>query len=48
MVETRIGDLGRETSRSLVQLRILEHRRIQETGMRGKLVYREGNNPDYG
>lgn len=46
-VERRIVDLGRETVRFAVQLQTLKHRRIQETGHRGKLGVREGNHPDY-
>ncbi len=47
MVELRIGNLGRETARSLVQLRMLKHCRLLETAARRKGESREGNNPDY-
>ena len=47
-VERRIGGLGLETARLLVQLRMLVRRRSVETGERGKLVLLEGNNPDHG
>ena len=46
MVEARIEDFGLETARFLVQLRMFQHRRSEETGFRGKLGIREGNNPD--
>ena len=46
MVETRIGDLGGEIPRFLVQLRMQPHRRCRETPARGKRESGEGNNPD--
>ena len=48
MVEIRIGDYGLERGRFLVQLRMCYLCRLRETGARGKLAFREGNNPDYG
>ena len=47
MVEIRIVDLGGEIPRFAVQLRMLDLLRSEETGSRGKLAIREGNNPDY-
>ncbi len=47
-VELRIGDLGGEIPRFLVQLRIPKRRRPRGTGARGKLELRKGKNPDYG
>lgn len=46
-VEIRIGDLGGEIPRFPVQLRMPFLLRSEETGPRGKLAVREGNNPDY-
>jgi len=46
-VEVRIGDLGPERARFLVQLRIILRLRVQETGFQGKLGIQEGNNPDF-
>ena len=46
MVELRIEDLGGEIPRFFVQLRMFQYRRLQETGIRRKGGYREGNNPD--
>ena len=47
MVELRIADLGWETGRSVVQLRMFQYLRSQETAARGKRELRKGNNPDY-
>ena len=47
MVKRRIGDLGGEIPRFLVQLRMFEHRRSLETAARRKGESREGNNPDH-
>ena len=47
MVELRIVDLGWETGRSAVQLRMSQYHRFQETAARGKRELRKGNNPDY-
>ena len=46
-VEIRIGDLGGEIPRFLVQLQIFERRRPWETEARRKGESRKGNNPDY-
>ena len=43
-VEVRIRGLGFERSRSLVQLKMLQHRRTRETALRGKLVMLKRNN----
>lgn len=46
-VERRIGDLGEEIPRFLVQLRMWYHRRREETacGRKGHML--EGNNPNW-
>ena len=42
------GESGGEIPRSLLKLRNRRRRRKLESGLRGKLVVREGDNPDHG
>ena len=42
------GEAGEEIPRSLLKLRNRRRRRWLESGLRGKLVVREGDNPDQG
>ena len=46
MVKLRIEDLGEEIPRFSVQLRMLIHRRNEETPARRKGESGKGNNPD--
>lgn len=42
------GEPGEEIPRSLLKLQNRRRRRRSESGLRGKLVVREGDNPDHG
>ena len=42
------GESGEEIPRSLLKLQNRRRRRKLESGLRGKLVVREGDNPDHG
>jgi len=47
VVELRIKDLGGETCRFFVQLRMLQHRRLWETGNLGvNLISKRGTTPN--